>query len=83
VGRDGESYSSDLGFGKTEIFLQKGLDRPQLQGRTDLPVGPNQSRGYHLNSIDAGFCLHRKWLTHGRMVCSAGNFRFLSASSIK
>src|SRR6202051_4035551 len=26
VGRDSESYSSDLGFGKTEIFLQRGLD---------------------------------------------------------
>ena len=27
VGRDSESYSSYLGFGKTEIFLQTGLDR--------------------------------------------------------
>jgi hypothetical protein len=27
VGRDGEGYSFDLGFGKTEIFLQMGLDR--------------------------------------------------------
>ena len=26
VGRDSETYSSDLGFGKTEIFLQTGLD---------------------------------------------------------
>src|SRR6202048_1471685 len=26
VGQDGEEYRSDLGFGKTEIFLQKGLD---------------------------------------------------------
>jgi hypothetical protein len=39
--------------------------------------------GYQLNSLDAGFCLYRKWLTHGQMVCiaNAGNFRFLSASS--
>ena len=35
VGRDSESYSFDLGFGKTEIFLQMGLDRQF----TDLPVG--------------------------------------------
>jgi hypothetical protein len=26
VGRDGEGYSSDLGFGKTEIFFLRGLD---------------------------------------------------------
>src|SRR6202047_912463 len=26
VGRDSESYSSDLGFGKTEIFLQRELE---------------------------------------------------------
>jgi hypothetical protein len=26
--RDGESYRSDLGFGKTEIFLREGLDSP-------------------------------------------------------
>jgi hypothetical protein len=39
--------------------------------------------GYQLSSLDAGFCLYRKWLTHGQMVCiaNAGNFRFLSASS--
>jgi hypothetical protein len=32
VGRDGESYRSDLGFGKTEIFFQRGLDTPQSGG---------------------------------------------------
>ena len=39
--------------------------------------------GYQLNSLDAGFCRYRKWLTHGQTVCiaNAGNFRFLSASS--
>jgi hypothetical protein len=26
LGWDGNIYTSDLGFGKTEIFLQKGLD---------------------------------------------------------
>jgi hypothetical protein len=34
VGRDSEGYRSDLGFRKTRIFLQTGLDR-QI---TDLPV---------------------------------------------
>jgi hypothetical protein len=38
-GRDGESYSSDLGFGKTEIFLQRGLDRENHQLAGDLPDG--------------------------------------------
>jgi hypothetical protein len=32
-------HSPDLGFGKTEIFLQMGLDRENRRGRTDLPVG--------------------------------------------
>ena len=39
VGRDGESYSFDLGFGKTEIFLPMGLDRQVTSRPTDLPVG--------------------------------------------
>jgi hypothetical protein len=26
-------------FGKTEIFLQKGLDKPKFDGGSDLPVG--------------------------------------------
>jgi hypothetical protein len=34
VGRDREGYRSDLGFRKTRIFLQRGLDRKV----TDLPV---------------------------------------------
>jgi hypothetical protein len=38
VGRDGESYSVDLVFGKTEIFLQRGLDRQVTSQLTDLPV---------------------------------------------
>ena len=33
--RDGGRYRPDLGFGKTEIFLQRGLDRQF----SDLPVG--------------------------------------------
>jgi hypothetical protein len=39
VGRDGEGYSFDLGFGKTEIFLQMGLDRLVTNRPADLPVG--------------------------------------------
>jgi hypothetical protein len=39
VGRDIEGYASDLGQAKTEIFLQKGLDRPFRKTRSDLPVG--------------------------------------------
>ena len=42
VGRDVDGYASDLGRAKTEIFLQKGLDRPSRKTRTDLPVGQNQ-----------------------------------------
>jgi hypothetical protein len=45
VGRDNKSYSSDLGFGKTEIFLQMGLDRFSPTSPADLPVGQNQSQG--------------------------------------
>jgi hypothetical protein len=29
-----------LGFGKTEIFLRKGLDSEMADLMTDLPVGP-------------------------------------------
>jgi hypothetical protein len=32
-GRDSDGYSGDFGFGKTEIFLRKGLDTP-------LPTSP-------------------------------------------
>jgi hypothetical protein len=39
VGWDRESYSFDLGFGKTEIFLQMGLDRQMNCKLIDLPVG--------------------------------------------
>jgi hypothetical protein len=38
-GRDGESYRFDLGFGKTEIFFQKGLDRQQHQPSLICPTG--------------------------------------------
>jgi hypothetical protein len=38
--RDGMAkHSTDLGFGKTEIFLRMGLDRKFIALRTDLPVG--------------------------------------------
>src|SRR6202790_5772733 len=37
--RDGNGYASDLGRAKTEIFLQKGLDRRSGKTPTDLPVG--------------------------------------------
>jgi hypothetical protein len=33
AGRDGDEYSADLRFGKTEIFFLRGLDRQV----TDLP----------------------------------------------
>jgi hypothetical protein len=39
VRRDGESYSFDLGFGKTEIFLQRGLDREKAAGGLICPSG--------------------------------------------
>src|SRR6266478_6518037 len=34
-----------LGQAETEIFMQKGLDRPFRKTRSDLPVGQNQYRG--------------------------------------
>jgi hypothetical protein len=38
--RDGMAkHSADLGFGKTEIFLQTGLDRKKSPDVADLPVG--------------------------------------------
>jgi hypothetical protein len=39
VGRDGRSLTPDLGFGKTEIFLQTGLDKVMQESASDLPVG--------------------------------------------
>jgi hypothetical protein len=30
-GRDGDEYESDLGLQRTEIFLQKGLDRSRAE----------------------------------------------------
>jgi hypothetical protein len=42
AGRDGKRYRFDLGFGKTEIFLQMGLDRQEARGVADLPVGQNR-----------------------------------------
>jgi hypothetical protein len=45
--RDGESYSSDLGFGKTEIFLPNGAGQGKIgrrDWRTDLPVGLSHTR---------------------------------------
>jgi hypothetical protein len=33
-----------LGFGKTEIFFQKGLDTLSGHAITDLPVGQNEYR---------------------------------------
>jgi hypothetical protein len=35
-----------LHFGKTEIFLQMGLDKAKTRGVPDLPVGQNQSVGF-------------------------------------
>jgi hypothetical protein len=52
VGRDGESYSFDLGFGKTEIFLPMGLDRQVTSRPTDLPVG--QIISVDLSAVAAG-----------------------------
>jgi hypothetical protein len=45
-----ESYSSDLKFGKPEIFLQKGLDARPINRATDLPVGQKRNVRSSLNS---------------------------------
>jgi hypothetical protein len=39
LGRDGESYTTDLPFRKIRIFFQKGLDTSQTQSSSDLPDG--------------------------------------------
>jgi hypothetical protein len=39
VGRDGGGYRFDLGFGKTEIFLQMGLDRQKHEPLLICPSG--------------------------------------------
>jgi hypothetical protein len=44
AGRDGERYSGDLAFGKTEIFFLEGLDRAKGQAVADLPVGLTPER---------------------------------------
>jgi hypothetical protein len=36
--RDGANTTTDFGFGKSEIFFARGLDRVLREGR-DLPVG--------------------------------------------
>jgi hypothetical protein len=46
VGWDRESYSFDLGFGKTEIFLQMGLDKQIAGPPADLPVGQISRRSH-------------------------------------
>jgi hypothetical protein len=46
LGRDSDRYRSDLGRAETEIFLQKGLDKPFRKTRSDLPVRQNQSIGF-------------------------------------
>jgi hypothetical protein len=69
--------------------MQTGSETVRLSGKTgsdrcSVKNGEiDDIGGYQLNSLNAGFCLYRKWLTHGQMVCiaNAGNFRFLSASS--
>jgi hypothetical protein len=45
VGQDGEEYRSDLGFGKTEIFLQTGLDRAANQLETVQQIRRFTDRG--------------------------------------
>jgi hypothetical protein len=45
-------------FGKTEIFLQKGLDRPVTNPPSDLPV-PGKPVGLGSNSRRALQTLHR------------------------
>jgi hypothetical protein len=57
VGRDSESYSSDLGFGKTEIFLPRGLDRQATTLRADLPV----------RQIRRPTRRHREWSSHATL----------------
>jgi hypothetical protein len=39
AGRDGKRYRFDLGFGKTEIFLQMGLDRQKHETLLICPSG--------------------------------------------
>jgi hypothetical protein len=41
--RDIEGYAADLGQAETEIFLQKGLDKPFRKTRSDLPVRQKSS----------------------------------------
>jgi hypothetical protein len=62
-----------LHFGKTEIFLQKGLDRGQIDRLTDLPVGQDQGCGRNFLSHSARWCrqsspaevsLRYKWAAH-------------------
>jgi hypothetical protein len=48
-GRDGDGYSADFGFGKTEIFLWMGLDTVEQEIATDLPVGRKS------HAVAAGF----------------------------
>ena len=68
-GADAE-YRADLGFGKTEIFLQMGLDRGRQEIATDLPVGriaatgtkpkqpPLKSPGWRQLTINSNTLLH-------------------------
>jgi hypothetical protein len=59
VGQDGCGYRFDLGFGKTEIFLQIGLDRQFTDLLTDLPVG-QISRGDRAEPAISACPWHRR-----------------------
>src|SRR4030088_986718 len=75
----GNSARTDLGGGRSVMTVPTALRSEYFSvWRPTCDIGRPQ-----LNSLDARFCLYRKWLTRGQMVCrpNAGNFRFLSASS--
>jgi hypothetical protein len=38
-GRDDDGYSGDLGFGKTEIFFLRGLDKQEHEAKLICPTG--------------------------------------------
>jgi hypothetical protein len=52
-GRDGEICRADFGFGKTEIFLQEGLDTPQSERDLICPSGSRAPSRTDLEAVIA------------------------------
>jgi len=50
VGRDGKRHTTDLRFGKTEMFFRKGLDRAAERG-----IANGARRANHLRRLNAGW----------------------------